>query len=332
MYWFGEQCHRWRAVALIGGDRDLVPIPGYEFSGKLSDCAASFFAEVPGSREEFRAEIARLRTGQDSSAARDGLLRELAECVLVLLLNSHLIDYFRDPYAPPDHRRAHRIEHLSRDHFAAVLESNRPLRLITEDIAQRPIFTRHPAWADRPTDDVWSAGGRSGAYFRRLAPALPQGTTVTRDGDDSIQIDTPHQRVRLTTRFRGCSTHLPIEFLRHYAKVDPLDRRHGARPYEVVIDIDAKPKPRAGMPATRPVRRAWLEDFLTASRDTVDFDAFLAAINWPTVAAVLRCLAPDDRSEATRHASSGGEPEAASPNSVSTDVAAETARSRGDKN
>ena len=275
----------------------LVPIPGHEFSEEIAYCAAAFFAEVPGASEEFRAEAARLRAGQDPPATGGGLLRELAECVLVLLLNSRLIDYFRDSPGLPHHRRTHRVERLSRDHFGTVLESNRPLRLITEDIAQRPIFTRHPAWQGRPTDDVWSAGGRSGASFRRLAPLLPRGTTVTRDTEGSIRIDTPHQRVRLTTRFSGCTASLPIEFLRRYAKVDPLDLRHGVRPYEVVIDIDAKPRRRAGLPATGPVRRAWLEDFLTASRDTVDVDAFLAAINWPTVAAVLHCLTPE-RSDA----------------------------------
>jgi hypothetical protein len=278
---------------LIGADSDLVRIPGYRFSEELACCAAALFAEVPELRGDFRAESSQLRTPAGRSGAQSGLLRELAECVLLLQLNMHLVDYFRDPYALADNDRGRRVETLSREHFAEVLEGNRPLQVITRDIAERPIFTRHGGWADQPTDDVGCAGGPGDAYFERLAPMVPHGTTIGRDGDDVVRIDTPQRQVRLTTRFWGVSAHLPAEFWRHYLKAS-FDPRHGVRAFEVIVEVRSTPKPGLRIPQNRQVRRGWLEDFLSASQEEVDFTSFLTSINWPSVAAVLRCLEPGD--------------------------------------
>jgi hypothetical protein len=289
----------WRAVALIGED-DLMPIPGYRFSEELAYCAAALFAEVPELRGDLRSESRQLRTPQGRSVAQSGLLRELAECVLLLQLNTHLVDYFRDPYALAGNDRGRGVETLSRDHFAEVLRGNRPLQVITRDIAERPVFTWHAAWADQPTDDVGSAGGRDGAYFQRLAPMVPHGTRIGRDGNDVVRIDTPQLQVRLTTRFWGANAHLPEGFRRHYLKAS-CDPGAGVRAYEVIVEVRSTPKPGLRMPQGRQVRTGWLEDFLSDSQEEVDFTSFLTSISWPSVAAILRCLEPGDgRAEGPR--------------------------------
>ena len=287
--------HSVRLEGMFVCDRESkVPlaVPKYHFGDGLADILTAGFAEnsalegqwssgAPGSRLGFPGPGPRQRDGAAAAKAAK-LVEEAVEYFVLEELSMHLTDYFN---RVEDAEK--RTVELRREQVPEVLLTNRFLSLFSAPMEDRPAFMQGEAPSDHGGEIV--AVFAKGARYRRFELVLPKSSRVNRTESGAIEISTPRLRLRVAVRYDGFSSNLPFEFCELYLQTphDQLEAR------KVLIKIDVSLK-LVGLLFGNWDYYRWVDSFVSTLDDQVSFDRFLRGVQWPAVAALLRCRRPGE--------------------------------------
>ena len=271
----------------------IVDVPEYEIStdmAKYQQCASSenkAFEKLwnKDSISPFRAFDNKFDKKMSDSTTQSGtLFIELLEYCLIEKLSLHLSDYFNDV----DDKL--KVQEFQKNDIPQVLLSNRFLKLFSEDMINREIFTCRADGYEEDVDNrhVVCAYNFSGGYYHKFDLILPKNSRVTRKGKNEIVIDTPILTLTLTSSFDGFNTVLRSGFNEYYMGFT-RHQRASLNDYQFNVEVSVTFKLRSLFLKERTIYYSWIDSFLDTLGEYMGKDRFFERINWDTAYTLIRC-------------------------------------------
>ncbi len=272
----GHTYHSTMSAAFVTIRTKNKPIdtPGYEFGHEFYRTAQAVFDENPALEKQWQA----------SKIPNKRLVQEIAEYVFLHKLSLHLSAYFNKPGF-----KEGRVREVGRSDVPHVLLSNRVLELISRDFRDRPGFDEPPESKDeRETIIATFAGDRT--YYRFLLN-LPRESSITREADGALVIDSTAIRLRISTSFQGFCTVLPAGYSRYVLKKGATE----STDYHVEFNLCAEVKNPLFSRQGTWLYYGWVESFISELKGTFDHEYFFEAINWEASEMLLRAISRPER-------------------------------------
>lgn len=208
------------------------------------------------------------------------LVHEATEYFLLTYLSIHLTDYFNDIKFGKN-----RLKEYYRDNIPDILLKNRFMELFSRPMDQRPHFVD-----DLPLPPYLGtivSSGRGGARYERFNLILPRNSTITRNDDGTIKIETSKFVLNFLVDFSTVGTNLPHKFEEFYLGLKDLDEYYV---YEVGIKIHTIFKILSLFSWSGWEYNKWIDSFINYLDLNFSKEQFIKDLNWSTVLTLIEVI------------------------------------------
>lgn len=272
----------------------LIGIPNYKISIDMKEYFESAFSENSAYKTIWEdsgldklGEEKSLKTANESKKL---LLEMLEYCIL-----EHFSTFIGDYYNLRNITK--KTVSYSGNDIPDVLLKNRFLKLFSEDPKNRAAFctdNKHRiCMIEKCNDKSDDSGtvvymtGSNGAIYRRFELNIPKGSTVFRENNNTIVVDTKLFTLRCKVVFDGFSTVVEQDFYRHY-----LHKIYhpGFHDWKYFIEIDVKYKFTSLLKFWDWKYYNWLDEYILKLSNYCDINVFYKNIGWEKAKTILRIL------------------------------------------
>ncbi|MEH6436824.1 hypothetical protein [Massilia sp. DD77] len=290
-------------VAFDIRQKELVDIPGYNFSEKLGKTTKAAFFEnpafqkmwddnplIPPQQHQHESPHSRIDDAvvvysaiyvdgpsMFSHSPSSKLLTEACEYYVIELLSDHLANYFQNRDAG-----GQSITELTGSDIPQILLSNRFLKLLTTPFEERPIYTQASIPAQAPNGGKLKyIQGSDGSIFSTLSLWLPRNTQVTRSdqGPGSLELNGKKACIRFSIAYSQERIAAPTHFIEMYLGKMPSN----IALLKVKVTVDVKVKATALLSPNGWRLYRWADTLPAKMRKSIDFNAFIERVNWEQI-------------------------------------------------
>lgn len=264
---------------------NTIHIPRYRFSYNLSSYLQCAFTEneellnlwaiEPLSRvEELYEPESKISTLKSIS-----IIRELIEYSVLDTLSNQFLDYIHSE------KSNHFREYKHNDPEILAL-NNRFLNLFSKPMSERACFI-NSEYEESDDKENWVMAESSGALFQRFDFALPKKSTIKRIDEESILIDTPRAKIKISCIFDGGNSFVAESFCEVYLGIeDYLSVSEDG----FAIRIEVEFKPLSIVSILDWDKYSWIDSFIARVKEEFCEDLFLQKIGWESSLTLIQCL------------------------------------------
>jgi hypothetical protein len=277
-----------RAVLSVNDKNEILEVDEYDFNYRFKMIAESLFVENKALKKQWSKDpLGHIRNSKriDDNAVRHSssrkLLREITEYIILSSLSTHLTDYFNKK----DYDK-NLLVNLSRNDVSNLITTNRVLDIISKDMNDRAAFaSRIKPSDDKPAEGEVIMAWVKGAVYEKFELVLPKGSSIHREKDESITINSKSIKLNFKVISDGFGRNVDYMFEKYYmGQEKPFNIDHYG--VDIIITITVKPSLLAF--GRRVKYHMWSESFLARTYDDFDFKAFTKQINWTTIRTMLK--------------------------------------------
>lgn len=210
------------------------------------------------------------------------LLLEAVEYFALNLLSSHLSSYFQND----DSLSFDELTTFRRKDIPSVLLDNRFLEVFSKPMEEREAFLRENEPLHADTTNVVYASGKDGAIFERFDLILPKGSSVVREDDSSVTINTKRFKLNICPVFEGFSGVFPVDFPEIYMGKD----FGSVSDYHVNLILSVEFSMASLITSRGWEYYWWLDSFLEKVEASCSVKSFLEQVGWHHNAALVHML------------------------------------------
>lgn len=272
----------------------LIGIPNYKISMDMKEYFEAAFLENPAYKKIWEDsgldKLDDKRTSEMATESKKLLVEMLEYCIL-----EHFSMFIGDYYNIRNINK--KTVSYSGTDIPDVLLKNRFLKLFSEEPKNRAVFCNDNETGiyriekcDGESDDVGTVvymTGSNGAIYRRFELNIPKGSTVFRENNNTIVVDTKLFTLKYKVVFDGFSTVVERDFYKHYLhKTDYLEFHD----WKYFIEFDVKYKYTSLLKLWDWKYYNWLDEYILKLSNYCDIDRFYKNIGWEEAKTILRIL------------------------------------------
>lgn len=261
----------------------LIKIPNYKINNDMVNYLESSFIENKAMKKIW--EEGNLQKINFCQSDKNGTI--YAKCDESINLFLELVEYsllenfsiFISDYFNLLHLHS-KVELWSKESVPDILLTNRFLKLFSEDMNNRSAFFEDTEDSNNSTiecEGTVVTSYKNGALYRRFDLYLPKGTTIHKNNNNSITIDTKLFTLTIKYLYGGFSTVVDNEFIKYYIGREGKMSYH---PYQFNININVKYKLVSIFKIYDWKYYNWLDEYIISLKHYCDKETFLNDICW----------------------------------------------------
>ena len=261
----------------------LIQVPNYGYSENLGRYLKAAFLENNNITELWVEEpLKNIKSHFQNSISKGKiaiprigsikLIREATEYFIIEKLNNFLEDYYNlKPRKDIDSLKLRKIELKKMD--------NPFLNIFSNPLKNRPAFNNIYLY-----DNTVECATRLGHYYKNIKINLPNKSSIYKNKDGFITIETPICKINFLVDFNGINTNLPDYFESEYLS---LKNENEYEIFYVGINIDININFSAFIFKRRMESIEWIDEYLNNLICTFSKDKLFQKLNWTAISTLL---------------------------------------------